>query len=133
MKFWFMRKSPKATYDGQAPYDATVEQVLRVAREMSTEPSDPEHGTFDFAEAFQANAPQTDPSRREPEMEDTPIAIAPPKVSNAAREEIKRRVENYREFQIKLNEEREARIRRTMEDVRDKLNRPAIQKPPPFH
>jgi hypothetical protein len=43
---------------------------------------------------------------------------------------MERRLANYRAFQKKLNDEREERIRRTMDDVRAKLKQSAAQHPP---
>src|SRR5690349_14634537 len=54
MKLWFTKKTPKDIYDGKAPYDATVEQVLRVAREVNATPAEAERDSFDFSQAFRA-------------------------------------------------------------------------------
>ncbi len=118
MKFWFTRKTPKDVYDGKAPYDATVEQALRVAREVSSAPVEADREIFDFVRAFQA-APEPVPQ--------VPAASSLPRptVSRAARDEMDRRVANFHAFQMKLNEEREARIRRTMDDVRAQLKQSA--------
>jgi hypothetical protein len=43
---------------------------------------------------------------------------------------MERRIADYRAFQIKLNEEREARIRRTMDEVRASLKQSSTPKPP---
>ncbi len=51
----------------------------------------------------------------------TPSSLTTPTVSRATREEMERRLASYRAFQMRLNEEREARIRRTMDDVRAQL------------
>jgi hypothetical protein len=132
MKFWFTKKTPKDMYDGKAPYDATVEQVLRVAQEVSATPTEAEREVFDFAKAFRAKAesalPVSIPSFDTPSFA-TP-ATAQPRVSRATREEMERRLASYRAFQKKLNDEREARIRRTMDDVRAKLKQSAAQNPP---
>jgi hypothetical protein len=123
MKFWFTKKTPKDLYDGKAPYDATVEQVLRVAREVNAEPADAEREAFDFAKALHADV-QQDTTVAPATLPAAP-ALARPTVSRAAREEIERRVASYRAFQMKLNDEREARIRRTMDEVRAKLKQSA--------
>jgi hypothetical protein len=130
MKFWFTKKTPKDAYDGKAPYDATVEQVLRVAQEVSAAPAETERETFDFATAFLIKAEPVQPAAPAATDEAAPFALSRPTVSRAARQEIERRVADYRAFQIKLNDEREARIRRTMDDVRAKLKQLAAQKPP---
>jgi hypothetical protein len=128
MKFWFTKKTPKDMYDGKAPYDATVEQVLRVAQEVSAAPAETERETFDFAKAFRAKA---EPSRPAGilSLDTSAASPAQPRVSRAAREEMERRIASYRAFQMKLNDEREARIRRTMDDVRAKLKQSAAQNP----
>jgi hypothetical protein len=46
------------------------------------------------------------------------------------RQEMERRIADYRAFQMKLNDEREARIRRTMDDVRASLKQSGK---PPLH
>ncbi|MDQ8730849.1 hypothetical protein [Bradyrhizobium sp. LHD-71] len=134
MKFWFTKKSPQDAFDVKAPYDATVEQTLRVAQEVNAAPVEAERELFDFAEAFRpkaAPAPMPAPTAPPPQR---PSATPPPTtgrsrptVSRAAREEMERRIANYRAFQIKLNEEREARIRRTMDDVRARLKQSSVQ------
>jgi hypothetical protein len=140
MKFWFTKKTPKGVYDGKAPYDDTVEQVLRVAREMSTAaPAEVERDVFDFAKALRPQAeqsfakalgPQAEPSPAAepvapvPFVEPVPFVITKPSVSRATRDEMERRLANYRAFQKRLNDEREARIRRTMDDVREQLKKP---------
>ena len=129
MKFWFTKKTPKELYDGKAPYDATVERVLRVAQEVRATPAETERDVFDFATAFR---PKTEPAA--PQLiappNDVPFSPAAPKVSRAVREEMERRLTNYRAFQKKLNDEREERIRRTMDDVRAQLKQSAAQHPP---
>lgn len=129
MKFWFAKRSPKDAYDGKAPLDATVEQALRVAREVnSNAPAETEREIFDFAKVFQNNSA---PPAAAPQVEDAaPAVLSPPKVSRAMREEMERRIASYRAFQMKLNDEREARIRRTMEDLRAKLQQSATHNPP---
>lgn len=130
MKFWFTKKTPKDMYDGKAPYDATVEQVLRVAQEVSAAPAETERDTFDFAKAFRAKAePEPVPPSALSSFDPPAAAPVQPRVSRAAREEMERRIANYRAFQKKLNDEREARIRRTMDDVRAKLKQSAAQNP----
>jgi len=129
MKFWFTKKTPKELYDGKAPYDATVEQVLRVAQEVSATPAETERDDFDFAKAFRVKAEPAAPVLGAP-LSDAPYSPAVPKVSRAVREEMERRLSNYRAFQKKLNDEREERIRRTMDDVRAKLKQSAAQHPP---
>lgn len=125
MKFWFTKKAPKQVYDGKAPYDATVEQVLRVAREVNTAPAEADRDVFDFVKAL---GPQTE---QEVTAEPAGVqalsasALPRPTVSRATRQEMERRVANYRAFQMKLNEEREARIRRTMDDIRTGLKQSA--------
>jgi hypothetical protein len=118
MKFWFTKKTPKDVYGGKAPYDATVEQALLVAREVSSAPAETERDVFDIAKALRPQAeqgPVAEPVTRDP------LSLTKPSVSRATREEMERRLASYRAFQMKLNEEREARIRRTMDDVRAKL------------
>ncbi len=125
MKFWFSKKTPKDVYDVKAPYDATVEQALRVAQEVNAAAPDADRDVFDFVKALHPNA--------EPDLITEPIAppeelaTSRPMVSRAAREEMERRIANYRAFQKKLNDEREARIRRTMDDVRASLKQSAAQ------
>ena len=130
MKFWFAKKTPKDAYDGKAPYDATVEQVLRVAQEVSAAPAETERETFDFAKAFLTKPEPVQPPAPAATDEQPPFALSRPTVSRAVRQEMERRIADYRAFQIKLNDEREARIRRTMDDVRAKLKQSAPQKPP---
>jgi hypothetical protein len=129
MKFWFTKKTPKDLYDGKAPYDATVEQVLRVAQEVSTTPAETEREVFDFAKAFRVKTEPVAAPLSTP-LIDAPYSPAVPKVSRAVREEMERRLANYRAFQKKLNDDREERIRRTMDDVRAKLKQSAAQHPP---
>lgn len=128
MKFWFTRKTPKELYDGKAPYDATVEQVLQVAREVSTSPADSDREIFDFAKAFRANVQGS--AAIEPMPAPAPAALPRPTVSRADRAEMERRIATYRAFQKKLNDEREARIRRTMDEVRAKLKQSVQDSPP---
>lgn len=129
MKFWFTKKTPRDLYDGKAPYDATVEQVLRVAQEVSTAPAESEREVFDFAKAFRTKTEPALPAQIQ--LPETPaFAVTTPKVSRATRDEMERRLANYRAFQKKLNDEREARIRQTMDDVRAKLKQSAAQNPP---
>jgi polyribonucleotide nucleotidyltransferase len=130
MKFWFTKKSPKDAYDGKAPYDATVEQVLRVAQEVNAAPEETERETFDFAKAFRTKVEPVQPAAPAAADEQAPFALSRPTVSRAMRQEMERRIADYRAFQIKLNDEREARIRRTMDDVRAKLKQSAAQNPP---
>jgi len=122
MKFWFSRKTPKDLYDVKAPYDATVEQTLRVAQEVNATSPDTDRDTFDFARAFRPMSGQN--VAPEPVAPPQDLAVVPnprPTVSRAAREEMELRIASYRAFQMKLNDEREARIRRTMDDVRAQL------------
>lgn len=131
MKFWFTKKTPKDVYDGKAPYDATVEQVLRVAQEVSKAPAESERDTFDFTKAFRTKAEPASPAPVQPlDAFAPPPELKKPKVSRATRDEMDRRIANYRAFQIKLNDEREARIRQTMDDLRAKLKQSAAQNPP---
>jgi hypothetical protein len=130
MKFWFTKKSPKDAYDGKAPYDATVEQALRVAQEVSAAPAETDREVFDFAKAFRTKTEPVLPADPVPVEEPAPFSLSRPIVSRATREEMERRIADYRAFQMKLNEEREARIRRTMDDVRAKLKQSAAPKPP---
>jgi hypothetical protein len=118
MKLWFTKKAPKDVYEGKAPYDATVEQALRVAREVSAEPAEAERDVFDFVEVLR---PQADARPLAESVTRDPFPLTKPTVSRATREEMERRLASYRAFQMKLNEEREARIRRTMDDVRAQL------------
>lgn len=132
MKFWFTRKSPKDAYDLQAPYDATVEQALRVAQEVNAASADGDTEVFDFANAFRANEAHDAPSQPAAPLQAMPPPVASrPTVSRAAREEMERRIANYRAFQIKLNDEREARIRRTMDELRARLKQPPAQNSSP--
>jgi hypothetical protein len=124
MKFWFAKKTPKDVYDGKAPYDATVEQVLRVAQEVRAAPAEAEREAFDFAKAFRAKAEPVPPASIAA-FDQPAAAPAQPRVSRAERDEMERRIASYRAFQKKLNDEREARIRRTMDDVRAKLKQSA--------
>jgi hypothetical protein len=130
MKFWFTKKSSTDAHDGKAPYDATVEQVLRVAQEVNAAPAETDREVFDFAEAFRTKSEPVLPADPAPVEEQTTFELSRPMVSRATREEMERRIAAYRAFQMKLNEEREARIRRTMDDVRAKLQQSAAPKPP---
>jgi hypothetical protein len=130
MKFWFTKKTAKDAHDGKAPYDATVEQVLRVAQEVNATPAETDREVFDFANAFRAKAEPVVPADPVVVEEQVPFSLSRPMVSRAARDEMERRIAAYRAFQMKLNEEREARIRRTMDDVRAKLQQSAAPKPP---
>ncbi len=118
MKLWFTKKAPKDVYDGKAPYDATVEQALLVAREVSAAPAEAERDVFDFIKELR---PQAEPSPVPEPVTRDPLSPTKPTVSRATREEMERRLASYHAFQMKLNEEREARIRRTMDDVRAQL------------
>jgi hypothetical protein len=118
MKLWFTKKAPKDVYDGKAPYDATVEQALLVAREVSAAPAEAERDVFDFVKVLH---PQAEPNPVPEPVTRDPLSPTKPTVSRATREEMERRLASYRAFQMKLNEEREARIRRTMDDVRAQL------------
>jgi hypothetical protein len=128
MKFWFTRKTPKDVYDGKVPYDATVEQVLRVAQEVSTTPAETDREVFDFVKALRPSALQD--AIPQPTPVTAPWALSQPMVSRATRDEMEHRLANYRAFQKKLNDEREARIRRTMDDVRAQLRRSAQDSSP---
>jgi len=123
MKFWFTKKTPRDVYDAKAPFDATVEQALRVAQEVNAAPTEADRDVFDFAKAF-----TTAPVAAKPETQ-IPVVSASsplrPTVSRAARDEMDHRVATYRAFQMKLNEEREARIRQTMDGVRAQLKQSA--------
>lgn len=136
MTFWFTKKSPRDAFDMKAPYDATVEQALRVAQEVNAAPADADRELFDFAAAFRPRSvPASAPTQAAPQRPSaTPSPRTGPKaapsrpiVSHAARDEMERRIANYRAFQIRLNEEREARIRRIMDDVRARLKQPSEQ------
>ena len=131
MKFWFSKKTPKDVYDVKAPYDAAVELALRVAQEVNAAAPDADRDIFDFVKAFHPKSEQDlSPELIAPPQELPTLATPRPKVSRAAREEMENRIANYRAFQKKLNDEREARIRRTMDDVRAKLKQSAAQNPP---
>ena len=121
MKLWFAKQTPKDVYDVRAPYDATVEQALRVAQELNAAPVEADRDIFDFAKALRPK------SEHDLAVEPIapPTALTRPMVSRAERDEMERRVANYRAFQMKLNDEREARIRRMMDDVRAKLKQSA--------
>ena len=127
MKFWFTKKTPKDVYDVGAPFDATVEQALRVAQEVNAAPAETDREVFDFVKAFRTE-PIVTPQPK-PEVAAPPVVSAStlprPTVSRAERTEMERRIASYRAFQMKLNEEREARIRRTMEGVRAQLKQAA--------
>src|SRR5438045_5826266 len=100
MKFWFTKKTPKDLYDGKAPYDATVEQVLRVAQEVSATPAESDRDTFDFAKAFRTKAEPAPPAAASPlDAFALPPELKKPKVSRATRDEMERRIANYRAFQ----------------------------------
>jgi hypothetical protein len=127
MKFWFTKKTPKDVYDVKAPFDATVEQALRVAQEVNTAPVETDREVFDFIKAFQAAPAGREPAP--PQHVPSASALPRPTVSRAARDEMDRRVASYRAFQMRLNEEREARIRRTMDGVRAQLKAPSAPDP----
>ena len=126
MKFWFTKKTPKDVYDVKAPFDATVEQALRVAEEVNAAPAEADREIFDFVRAFKTE-PIAPPA--EPHVPAAPVLSASslprPIVSRAERADMERRIADYRAFQKKLNDEREARIRRTMDGVRAQLKQPA--------
>ena len=131
MKLWFTKKTPKEAYDGKAPYDATVEQVLRVAQEVNAAPAETDREVFDFTEAFRIKPEPVLPAAPTAAVdEQAPFAITRPTVSRATRQEMERRIADYRAFQIKLNDEREARIRRTMDEVRAHLKQMGTPQPP---
>ena len=129
MKFWFTRKTPRDVYDGKAPYDATVEQVLRAAREVNSAPDEADRDIFDFAEALRPQAGEVAAPQPASTEAPTAVSLSRPTVSRATRDEMERRLASYRAFQTKLNDEREARIRRTMDGVRAQLKQSA-QDPP---
>jgi hypothetical protein len=124
VKFWFAKKTPKDVYDGKAPYDATVEQVLRVAQEVNSAPAETDGDIFDLVKAFRPEAAAAAP----PSFPAVPVPSRPT-VSRAMRDDMERRLNNYRAFQKKLNDEREARIRQTMDDIRIKLKQSAQDSP----
>ena len=125
MKFWFTKKTPKDVYDAKAPFDATVEQALRVAQEVNAAPTEADRDVFDFAKAF-TTAPRCGKARdANPASVVSASSLPRPTVSRAARDEMDRRIASYRAFQMKLNEEREARIRQTMDGVRAQLKQSA--------
>ena len=93
MKFWFTKKTPKDMYDGKAPYDATVEQVLRVAQEVRAAPAEAEREVFDFAKAFRAKAEPVPPTSLS-SFDAPAAALTQPRVSRAEREEMERRIAN---------------------------------------
>jgi hypothetical protein len=105
--------------------------VLRVAQEVRSTPAEADRDVFDFVEAMRPTAehsPTAEPNLiAQPEPAPTPYVFAParPMVSRTERDDMERRVASYRAFQMKLNEDREARIRRTMEDIRAGLKRSA--------
>lgn len=128
MKFWFSRKSSKA------PYDATVEQTLRFAQEVNSAPLPSEASFADLASAMRKAEPGTPrPSLSPPQPASPASKMTPPSASNSMREELERRTANYRAFQMKLNEEREERMRKTMADVRTSLQQSAAQNSRPLH
>ena len=127
MKFWFSKKTPKDVYDVKAPYDATVEQALRVALEVNSAPAEADRDVFDFAKALRAK-PEQDPAPEPLAPQPPPASIVTrPMVSRAAREEMEHRAASFRAFQMKLNAEREARIRQTMDTVREQLKQAAAR------
>ncbi len=75
MKFWFTKKTPKDVYDGKAPYDATVEQALRVAQEVSAAPAETEREIFDFAKAFRTKAEPVPPADPAAVEEQAPFSL----------------------------------------------------------
>mgnify|MGYP001385445740 CR=1 FL=1 len=92
----------------------------------------------------QIDALQIEPIHAEPQIGALPPGPAAPPAGRAVRTgakpgpkpgpmraEVERRAANYRAFQIKLNEDREARIRKTMADVRSQLQRLDSQGPRP--
>lgn len=117
MKFWFSKKSSKA------PYDATVEQTLLFVQEVNAASEETESQLPDLATALR-QPEHTAPTPR-PQLLQVPPAPTPAPgqsaVSKSMRDELQRRSANYRAFQMKLNEEREARIRKTMDGVRASL------------
>jgi hypothetical protein len=127
MKFWFTKKTPKDVYDVKAPFDATVEQALRVAQEVNAASAEADREVFDFRKAFQTAPIEPEPAP--PQQIASASALPRPMVSRAARDEMDRRVASFRAFQMRLNEEREARIRRTMDGVRAQLKQPAAPDP----
>lgn len=129
MKFWFSRKSSKA------PYDATVEQTLRFAQEVNSTPSPSEASFADLASALRKAEPGTPrPQSLAPPQPAPPASkMTPPSASNSMREELERRTANYRAFQMKLNAEREERMRKTMADVRTSLQQSTAQNSRPLH
>ncbi len=119
MKFWFSKKSSKA------PYDATVEQTLLFVQEVNAASEQNESQLPDLASALRQPEHAAPPARPQL-LKVPPAAVQPPiprqsAASNTMREELQRRSANYRAFQMKLNEEREERIRKTMSDVRASL------------
>lgn len=131
MKFWFNKKTPREVYDGKAPYDATVEQVLRAVQEVRAAPAESEREVFDFDKAMRPNATPPAPvaaPATAPEV--APSSQARPAAMGGERALMRRRLDNYRAFQMKLNEEREARIRRTMDNLRAKLQQSVKDNPP---
>ena len=139
--------------DGKTPFDATVEQTLRAAQAINDATSEPlsETPTRDVFDIFSvlreskpAGAPDTEPPQIEaltiePKQIDAPsLNPAPPQAGHPTRigpkpgpmrAEVERRAANYRAFQMKLNEDREARIRKTMADVRSQLQQLGSQGP----
>lgn len=119
MKFWFSKKSSKA------PYDATVEQTLLFVQEVNATSSESESQLPDLATALRQPEHAAPAPRPQLLQVSPPPAQAPAPRQSAAsksmREELQRRSANYRAFQMKLNEEREERIRKTMNDVRASL------------
>ena len=130
MKFWFNKKTPREVYDGKAPYDATVEQVLRAVQEVRAAPAEAEREVFDFDKAMRPKITPTAPVvAPAPAPAVSPSSPARP-AEGGERALMRRRLDNYRAFQMKLNEEREARIRRTMDNLRAKLQQSMKDNPP---
>lgn len=138
MKFWFSKKGYRETREAKAPFDATVEQTLRAAQDVSATPEEkPARDIFDiFSTLRQPRAPGADaalnpdmprPDARPPSMASSETGR--PAVPRIMRDEMERRAANYRALQMKLNDDREARIRKTMADVRIKLQRIGSQDP----
>lgn len=119
MKFWFSKKSSKA------PYDATVEQTLLFVQEVNAAPEEAESQLPDLATALR-QPEHAAPAPRPQLLQVPPAAVQTPAprqsaASKSMRDELQRRSANYRAFQMKLNEEREARMRKTMDGVRASL------------
>jgi len=147
----------KAAFDATVEQTLRAAQAIN---EAPSEPASeaPARDIFDIFRTLReptpavaaTSAPETEPPQpdalqverlhAEPQIGALPPAPAAPAASRPVRTgakpgpmraEVERRAANYRAFQMKLNEDREARIRKTMADVRSQLQRLDSQAPRP--